>query len=64
MDTFGHLFQGLRWVAESAYVARPFRDTTALRTAFQDALFTAGPEQQQDLVAAYPTLGCGPAGRG
>jgi OHCU decarboxylase len=57
VDTFGHLFQGPRWVAEGAYGARPFQDTTALRTAFQDSLFTAAPEQQRDLIAGYPTLG-------
>jgi OHCU decarboxylase len=57
VETFGHLFQGPRWVAEGAYDQRPFTDTTALRTAFQEALFTATPQQQMDLIASYPTLG-------
>ncbi len=56
-DTFGPLFQGPRWVVEKAYDQRPFADTQALRRAFQEALFTASPEQQQELMSFYPALG-------
>jgi OHCU decarboxylase len=56
-DTFGPLFQGPRWVVENAYDQRPFADTQALRTAFQEALFTASPQQQAELMSFYPALG-------
>jgi OHCU decarboxylase len=54
--TFGRLFQGPTWVVENAYAQRPFADTSALRTAFQEALFAATPEQQLELMHAYPAL--------
>jgi uric acid transporter len=56
--TFARLFQGKpRWVVENAYTQRPFSDTHALRTAFQEALFGATAEQQRELMEAYPALG-------
>ena len=55
--TFGGLFQGPRWVVENAYDQRPFDDTSALRIAFQEALFSATAQQQADLIGAYPALG-------
>ncbi|MFP5348012.1 MAG: 2-oxo-4-hydroxy-4-carboxy-5-ureidoimidazoline decarboxylase [Actinomycetes bacterium] len=55
--TFGRLFQGPGWVAERAYDQRPFRDTSDLRAAFQEALFSAGHDEQRDLMAYYPDLG-------
>ena len=55
--TFGRLFQGPAWVVENAYAQRPFSDTSALRTALQEALFAATPEQQRALMDAYPALG-------
>jgi OHCU decarboxylase len=55
--TFGRLFQGPTWVVENAYTQRPFRDTASLRLAFQEALFAATPEQQRQLMDAYPALG-------
>ncbi|MHA6797007.1 2-oxo-4-hydroxy-4-carboxy-5-ureidoimidazoline decarboxylase [Pseudonocardia bannensis] len=54
---FGKIFQGPTWAVENAYAQRPFTDTHALRTAFQDALFGATPEQQRDLMTHYPALG-------
>ena len=54
---FGKIFQGPPWAVENAYAQRPFSDTHALRTAFQDALFGATPEQQRDLMTHYPALG-------
>src|SRR5689334_18717788 len=56
-DTFGPLFQGPRWVVENAYDQRPFTDTQDLRRAFQEALFTATPQQQTELMSFYPALG-------
>jgi OHCU decarboxylase len=55
--TFGPLFQGPSWVVENAYLQRPFADTSSLRTAFQEALFAGTPEQQRELMHAYPALG-------
>jgi OHCU decarboxylase len=55
--TFGRLFQGPAWVVENAWAQRPFGDTSALRTALQEALFAATPEQHRALMEAYPALG-------
>ena len=55
--TFGSLFQGPTCVVENAWAQRPFSDTTALRTALQEALLAATPEQQCELMNAYPSLG-------
>jgi OHCU decarboxylase len=55
--TFGRLFQGPTWVVERAYDRRPFSDTAALRTAFQEALFAGTREEQLALMAHYPDLG-------
>ena len=57
VDTFGRLFQGPTWVVENAYTQRPFSSTSALRLAFQEALFAATPEEQRQLMDAYPALG-------
>ena len=57
VDAFGRLFQGPHWVVERAYDQRPFRDTQDLRQAFQEALFAATTEEQQQLIASYPNLG-------
>jgi OHCU decarboxylase len=57
VQTFARLFQGPTWVVENAYTQRPFSDTSALRTAFQEALFAATPQQQRELIASYPALG-------
>ncbi|KQZ89508.1 xanthine permease [Phycicoccus sp. Root563] len=57
VDTFGGLFQGPRWAVERAYESRPFADTTDLRRAFQEALYTAGEDEQRLLIDSYPDLG-------
>ncbi|MCF7547626.1 2-oxo-4-hydroxy-4-carboxy-5-ureidoimidazoline decarboxylase [Pseudonocardia sp. WMMC193] len=54
---FGRLFQGPTDVVGRAYDRKPFADTGALRTAFQEALFSAPREEQEALMAAYPDLG-------
>ena len=69
MRTFAGLFQGPDWVVERAYAQRPFSDTLDLRRAFQEALFAATPEEQDQLISSYPDLGAvsvadGRGGRG
>jgi uric acid transporter len=55
--TFSGLFQGPDWVVERAYDQRPFSDTHDLRRAFQEALFAASAEEQEQLISSYPDLG-------
>ncbi|MEJ3654633.1 2-oxo-4-hydroxy-4-carboxy-5-ureidoimidazoline decarboxylase [Actinomycetes bacterium KLBMP 9759] len=57
--TFGTLFEGdaRAEVVGRAFTREPFADEEALRTAFQEALHTAPPEQQRALMADYPDLG-------
>lgn len=55
--TFAGLFQGPDWVVERAYAQRPFTDTHDLRRAFQEALFAATVEEQEQLINSYPDLG-------
>ncbi|TDE96086.1 2-oxo-4-hydroxy-4-carboxy-5-ureidoimidazoline decarboxylase [Occultella glacieicola] len=55
--TFAPLVQGADWVAQRAYDRRPFRDTQSLRMALQEALFAGRPEEQRELMQAYPDLG-------
>jgi OHCU decarboxylase len=57
VTTFARLFQGPHWVVERAYDQRPFTDTQDLRRAFQEALFAASSEEQDQLIAGYPNLG-------
>jgi uric acid transporter len=57
VQTFSGLFQGPEWVVERAYDFRPFHDTQNLRRSFQEALFSATPEEQRELMEAYPDLG-------
>jgi uric acid transporter len=55
--TFGRLFQGGDDVVGRAFDRRPFTDTTGLRAAFQEALFSAPRNEQRELMAHYPDLG-------
>lgn len=57
VETFGRLFQGSPDIVGRAYDRRPFADTGNLRAAFQEALFSAPPEEQRALMTAYPDLG-------
>jgi OHCU decarboxylase len=57
VDTFGALFQGPHWVVERAFDSRPFTDTSDLRRAFAEALFSADAEEQRQLINSYPDLG-------
>ena len=49
------------WVVERAYDQRPFTDTQDLRRAFQEALFAASTEEQEQLIGSYPNLGAQPS---
>jgi len=55
--TFDRLFQGASPIAARAYDHRPFADTSDLRSAFQEALFSAPAEEQRALMGTYPDLG-------
>ena len=57
VERFGTVFQDGRWIAERASEKRPFGNVYDLRRAFQDAVFDAPPEQQLELIRAYPDLG-------
>jgi OHCU decarboxylase len=57
VNTFSGLFQGPDWVVERAYAQRPFSDTHDLRRSFQEALFAASPDEQDQLIGSYPDLG-------
>ena len=52
--TFSSLFQGPHWVVERAYDQRPFTDTHDLRRSFQEALFAASTEEQEQLIGSLP----------
>ncbi|MFC7376121.1 solute carrier family 23 protein [Brachybacterium sp. GCM10030268] len=54
--TFASLFNGATWPLERAWESRPFADAPALRAALEDAVLTAGREEQDALVAAYPDM--------
>ena len=57
-DTFGRPVPGRALGGrDGAYAQRPFADTAALRGAMQEALFSAPPEQQEELMSVYPDLG-------
>jgi OHCU decarboxylase len=55
--TFGRLFQGSPELVGRAHDRRPFADPTNLRSAFQEALFSAPHAEQRALMATYPDLG-------
>jgi OHCU decarboxylase len=55
--TFAGLYQNVPWAVERAYQQRPFSDTDDLRSAFQEAMFGATPDEQLELLQSYPDLG-------
>ena len=52
----GGVAEGSPWVAEAAWLRRPFADLDALARAFADAIHEAPPERQLALVRAHPDL--------
>src|ERR1700722_6419877 len=57
VEKIGRLFPGGMWIAESAYLRRPFNSMYDLRRALQDAVFAAPQERQLELIRSYPDLG-------
>jgi xanthine permease len=57
VEKIGRLFPGGMWIAESAYLRRPFNSMYDLRRALQDAVFAAPQERQLALIRSYPDLG-------
>jgi OHCU decarboxylase len=55
--TFGGLVEHTPWVLERAYARRPFADTPALRSAFQEALMSSTREEEMQLMNAFADLG-------
>ncbi|MFT4087429.1 MAG: solute carrier family 23 protein [Gordonia sp. (in: high G+C Gram-positive bacteria)] len=56
-DTFATVVQGQTWALDAVYALRPFGSPMELGEAFQDALLTATPEEQDALINAYPDFG-------
>lgn len=53
---FGGIAEHSAWVAERAAFKRPFTGHGAMVRAFQDAVLSAEPERQMQLLAAHPDL--------
>ncbi len=56
VDRLGEIFERSPWVAEGAFVRRPFADRAALLAAMRDVVEDAGAERQLALIAAHPEL--------
>jgi OHCU decarboxylase len=56
VTTFDPLFQGPPWPVAKAAKARPFDSLYAMRHALHSALFEASPDEQLELIRAYPDL--------
>lgn len=57
VDAFGGLYRSGDTIVGRAFDRRPFADISALRAAFQEALFAAPADEQRALMVAYPDLG-------
>jgi OHCU decarboxylase len=55
--TFGGLVENTPWVLERVFAMRPFADTLALRSAFQDVLLTGSADEQLQLMNSFADLG-------
>lgn len=56
VQRLGGVAEGSPWVAEAAWVRRPFADRDALARAFADAIREAPPQRQLALVRVHPDL--------
>jgi 2-oxo-4-hydroxy-4-carboxy-5-ureidoimidazoline decarboxylase len=56
VQTFGGVFENSPWVAEQAWVARPFADVAALHAEMCDAVRKASRARQLELLRAHPDL--------
>jgi OHCU decarboxylase len=52
----GHLFEHSPWVADQAWLRRPFRDAAQLHAALCATMRAAPPEWQLELIRAHPDL--------
>src|SRR5436190_21515464 len=57
VEALGWVFEHSPWVAERAWLARPFADLDALMAAMTAAVEAAPPEAQLALLRAHPDLG-------
>ena len=57
VEAVGWVFEHSPWVAERAWMARPFADLEALHAAMKAEVERAQPEEQLDLLRAHPDLG-------
>jgi 2-oxo-4-hydroxy-4-carboxy-5-ureidoimidazoline decarboxylase len=57
IQALGWVFENSPWVAERAFVAKPFRDVEALHQAMTAQVARATPEEQLALLCAHPDLG-------
>ncbi len=57
VDALGWLFEHSPWVAERAWVARPFASMESLHTAMTSAVQAAASGEQLALIRAHPDLG-------
>ncbi len=53
----GDVFEHSPWVAEAAFLVRPFPTVTALHDAMMQAVRDAPPSRQREFVRAHPELG-------
>ncbi|MGO1949736.1 MAG: solute carrier family 23 protein [Mycobacteriaceae bacterium] len=56
VETFSPLFNNTTWPLERAHAAAPFNTVQDLRDAVQEAVLTAGRDEQRALVADYPSM--------
>jgi 2-oxo-4-hydroxy-4-carboxy-5-ureidoimidazoline decarboxylase len=57
VDALGWIFEHSPWVAERAWVARPFAGLAGLHTAMVEQVASASREEQLALLCAHPDLG-------
>ena len=57
VETVGWVFEHSPWVAERAWIARPFPSVDALHGAMVDQVQHASAEEQLALLRAHPDLG-------
>ena len=56
VSTFGAVYEHSPWVAEQAWRRRPFASLDALHAIMDEAVQSAGPTEQLDLIKAHPEL--------
>jgi 2-oxo-4-hydroxy-4-carboxy-5-ureidoimidazoline decarboxylase len=56
-EALGWVFEGSPWVAERAWIARPFATLDALHDAMTSVVVAASPDEQLALLRAHPDLG-------